>query len=454
MMLAEQIQALRRGEVTSVALVSAALEAAQRWQGSINAFISIESEQAMLAAAASDTRRDMGQVASALDGVPLALKDMFDRVGHRCSFGSRIPQIRSPNIAATVVRRLQNAGAIIIGSLNMAEFALGPTGHNVVFGHCRNPWDTARIAGGSSSGAAAAVAAGIVAGAIGSDTGGSIRIPAAACGVVGLKPTQGCVDAAGAMPLAPSLDCIGPVAASAADCAVLFDFMAGSAVADATPTRSLDSVRIAMASEEVLRQFDPQIAAAVEQAARELESRGAKLSIARLPDLSRLHELANVIQQMEAARAHAERLRMHSSLYTPHIRGRIEPGLAVPESTYLHAIEQRAIHCQAFVAETLGGAEALLLPVLGMLTPRIDQTDEAMPGSSPEIVGQLTRWTRWVNYLGVPSLSLACGVDGNGMPIGMQLIGRPHAEITLLNIAQRYQEGTAWHARRPGLPGE
>ncbi|MBS0419981.1 MAG: amidase [Proteobacteria bacterium] len=441
--------------MTTLEAVAHALDAAAQWQRAINAFISIERERALDAARILDAAGGAGHMA-------LAHKDMFDRRGRSSTCGSCFIEPVADR-SATVIERLEHAGAVAIGTLNMAEFALGPTGHNAVFGHCRNPWDRTRISGGSSSGPAAAVAAGIVAGSLGSDTGGSIRIPAACCGVVGLKPTQGRVSVAGVMPLAPSLDCVGPFARSAAECETLFRMIAGPDPRDPASQRqpdiepdaavSIESGRLAFPRESLLRDCDSEVIGALEEAVRHFAACGSEVVPAVLPDIPRLHELANVIQQSEAAHVHAVRLAQSPELYTPHIRERIEPGQRVTATAYLSAAAQRSSLQSQFVAETLIDAHALVLPVIGMPVPTIDETDEAALGGSSEIVGRMTRWTRWVNYLGMPALSIPCGRDRRGLPVGLQLIGRPFSEITLLAIARGFQASTDWHARRPPLPG-
>lgn len=461
MTLGEQIEALRCAKLTSAEAVSTSLQSIKTWQMTLNAFVAVDEAEARASALRSDARRLSGRAASAMDGVPLAHKDIFDRIGHRCRFGSRLIQ-QAPTLGATVMQRLEQAGAITIGALNMSEFALGPTGHNAVFGHCRNPWNPTRITGGSSSGAAAAVAAGIVGGSIGSDSGGSIRIPAACCGVVGLKPTQGRISTAGAMPLAPSLDCIGPLASNAIDCTTLFRLIAGPDSRDrasllqpplepAAPR--LTSIRLAVPQEAFMDDVDTEVAGVLETAVRDFASHGAQVSATPLPNISHLHDLADLIQQSEVAAGHLDLLTLHRARYTPHIRRRIEAGLFVAASAYLSALSQRSGYRAIFIAETLGDADALILPVLGIPVPPIDETDEAALGASSALVGRMTRWTRWLNYLGVPALSIPCGVDHQGMPIGLQLVGRPFSEITLLEIARRFQEHTDWHARRPQLGG-
>jgi aspartyl-tRNA(Asn)/glutamyl-tRNA(Gln) amidotransferase subunit A len=336
----------------------------------------------------------------------------------------------------------------------MSEFALGPTGHNATFGHCRNPWDPRRVAGGSSSGAAAAVAAGIVCGALGSDTGGSLRIPAACCGVVGLKPTQGRIGVRGAMPLAPSLDCVGPIARSVADCAVLFEVLISraaqsgrpSAAAGAQPERGL---RLIYPAAEVREAAAPEVSAALEGAAEAFRSAGVVIEQRGLPDIAHLHDLADVVQKPESAAAHYENLRRFREAYTPHVRRRIEPGFLVAAPAYARALAERESHLRAFVDETLAGAAALLIPTLGCPVPTVEDTDEEQSGPQVSLVARMTRWTRWLNYLGVPALSVPCGFDSAGCPIGLQLVGRPRRERVLLDIGLLFQERTGWHERQP-----
>jgi aspartyl-tRNA(Asn)/glutamyl-tRNA(Gln) amidotransferase subunit A len=461
MTLEQQIERLQQRRLTAVELVSDALRAAQDWQGTVNAFVRVDAESALAAAEASDKRRSEGQSLSIVDGIPLALKDMFDRPGYPCRFGSRFLQDPTQD-PATIVQALQDAGTIILGALNMAEFALGPTGHNSVFGHCRNPWNPEHITGGSSSGAAAAVAVAIVTGSIGSDSGGSIRIPAACCGVVGLKPTHGRVSVEGVMPLTPSLDCVGPFGRTAADCERLFRLIAspGPRGPD-TSARSrfeadisdLAHVQLAYPIDAIAGDTSPEIISAIDTAADQFARLGARIVPSRLPNIPALHALAETIQHSETSAVHRERLRQHRALYTPHILRRVEAGLSVMASDYIHALEQRAAYRSAFVAETLGNAHALMVPVLGLPVPRIDATDEAAVGGSPEIVARMTRWTRWVSYLGVPALSLPCGFDQSGLPIGLQLVGRPFSEMTLLKLARCFQDVTEWHSKTPS-PGD
>jgi aspartyl-tRNA(Asn)/glutamyl-tRNA(Gln) amidotransferase subunit A len=447
-MLLESIHALLRREVSSVELTTRSLERSARLQTSVNAFTSIETEAALARAAWADEQLAKGVVLGPLHGVPIAYKDMFDRAGRRCSFGSRMPQVSPPGASAPVLARLEAAGAVIVGALNMSEFALGPTGHNAAFGHCRNPWDTRRITGGSSSGAAAAVAAGMVLGAIGTDTGGSIRLPAACCGVVGLMPTQARVSLSGVQPCASSLDRVGPLARTVQDCRLLFQVMAE---ADSTPASAvLGSVPRKLLYPTLPLQIAPEIREAMDRAAALFVSLGIEVTPTTLPAIDELHDLADTIQKTEVFAAHRTRLEHSRAAFTPHVLRRIEAGEHVTALEYQRALQQRPEHLQRFLARTMLDGDALLLPALAFPVPGIDETDEERNGPLSALVRNMTRLTRWLNYLGVPALCLPCGVDGNNMPIGMQLVGRPCDEATLLELGQLFQSNSIHHERTFG----
>jgi aspartyl-tRNA(Asn)/glutamyl-tRNA(Gln) amidotransferase subunit A len=433
--LIEQAAEMARGEVTCVAATEITLRSIIASQPRVNAFLTIDSDAAMSAAAEADSRRARGAPLGALHGVPLAYKDMFDRVGHRCSFGSRIQQTEPALIDAAAVDRLQRAGGIALGALNMSEFALGPTGHNSTFGVCRNPHDPARISGGSSSGSAAAVAAGLVSGALGSDTGGSIRLPASCCGVTGLKPTQYAISATGAMPLSPSMDCVGPIALTARDCAALYQVLTDCQ----SPYPAVTRLRVAYPSKAIAATSTPDIAEAIDEAISELVRWGAEVIERPIPNLERLHDLAEVIQKSESAALHLQGLRDNRSQYSRHIRRRIEGGLIMSAVPYAQALMQRANHLENFLQTSLAQADILIIPTIGIPVPLIINTDEEVHGPLPEIFSGMTRWTRWLNYLGVPALSVPCGLDGAGMPIGMQIVGRPLSESALLEVGCLYQ---------------
>jgi aspartyl-tRNA(Asn)/glutamyl-tRNA(Gln) amidotransferase subunit A len=383
---------------------------------------------------------------------------MFYRAGHVSNCGSKIRRGWVAPTTSAALERLDAAGALQIGTLNMAEFAYGPTGHNEHWGDCRNPWDVTRITGGSSSGSGAAVAARLVFGALGSDTGGSVRLPAALCGVTGLKTTLGRVSRHGAMPLAHSLDTIGPLARSAQDCALLYAEIAGFDPRDATTSREsvnadisqpARGLRIGMASAWLERQAHPEVATAVRDAARAMREAGMTVQEVEPPDLEPLIAHAMVVMQAEASAQHARWMRERPADFGSAVRARLEPGYAIPATVYLDSLRLRAPFLEKFCAATLRDVDAFLLPVLNILAPTLEQTGASGGTEMRKVIAELTPLTRWVNYLGVPALALPGGFDTRGMPIGLQLVARPFAEETLLRIGHAFQQATDWHLRAP-----
>jgi aspartyl-tRNA(Asn)/glutamyl-tRNA(Gln) amidotransferase subunit A len=406
----------------------------------INSFIEVRGDDALSAARLADLRCANGEARLPIDGMSVAVKDMFSLEGRRATFGSAQGQQSFPAHSAPILQRLGGAGAINLGFLNMSEFALGPTGHNKTFGHCHNPWDLARVSGGSSSGASAALAAQFIDGAIGSDTGGSIRIPASCCGVVGLKPTAGQVSTEGTMPLSWTLDCVGPLARTALECARIFEV-----ISNAPTERCNESPRTRLlyprntidagTCGEVMEHLDRAMAVLVELGF-------AAVYEVPMPNIRELHDLAATVQAFESCIVHADNLRERRHLYTPHVLSRILPGLDISSETYILALDQRPRRLWDFLTTTLVAGRVLVLPTLGCLVPTIAETDQEQLGALPNLVGNMTQWTRWLNYLGLPALSLPCGVDRNGLPVGMQLVGPPMTERQLLSIAATYQEAT------------
>jgi len=436
----ELLAALARRDVSSEELVAGRLDRLEhRWRG-LNAFVEVCAEDALRRARASDLRRREGAPPRLLEGVPIALKDMFATPGRDCTFGAPPTDLSRGRGLAPVVRRLMEAGAINLGFLNMAPFALGATGHNPTFGDCRNPWDPSRIPGGSSSGAGAVVAAGVAAAAVGSDTGGSIRIPAACCGVVGLRATTDRVSSYGALPLAPPFDVVSPIATCVADVARVFEVISGvrTHIADGAGA----TTRLVYPQSQVFAGADPEIAGAVDRAVSLLATQGARVEAATLPDLAELHRLAEVVQAFEAAALHGHRLSLHPDAYAPHIQRRIEPGLVVSARAHAEALAERQGRREAFVREVLGGDGVLVVPTVPRPTPTLAETDPE--GPLGDAVAALTRWTRWVSYLDLPALSLPCGFDSHGMPIGLQLVAAPGQEHRLLGAAAMYEQLAQW----------
>lgn len=462
--LAQIASMLRSREVSAVEVLTAQLARARAVQPHINAFIRIDEEAAMVTARSLDTDAARGHFHGPLHGVPMAHKDMFYRQGLISTCGSAIRRDDPAITTATALKRLDAAGAIDFGTLNMAEFAYGPTGHNTHFGAARNPWNTSHITGGSSSGSGAAVAARATFAALGSDTGGSVRLPASLCGVTGLKVTTGRISRAGAMPLSFSMDTIGPLARTAEDCAILLQALAGSDAADATASsqvvpdlvsrlgQKLAGLRIGVPDKFFHDDLDAQVAAALDEARRTLAALGCSIVPVTIPDMRGAEAAATHVIAAEAASLHGNWLRNRPNDYSPQVRARLIRGLTVPAPRYIDALRLRAELLQKFMAEVFDKVDVLSVPSLAILTPTLAETDVGGGTKMDRILAQLTRLHRPFNYLGLPSVALPCGRAREGLPIAMQLAGRPFAEDVILHLAHAYQSVTDWHKASPSLP--
>jgi aspartyl-tRNA(Asn)/glutamyl-tRNA(Gln) amidotransferase subunit A len=463
--IAEAATALAKRQVSAQELVAAALERILEVQPRWNFALSIRSKRALEAAAAADAARARGEPTGALHGIPLMHKDMYYRAGETSTCGSRIREGFVPETTATVIRRLDQAGAIDLGRLNMAEFAVGLTGHNIHYGDCRNPWSPAHITGGSSSGAGSVTAPRCVFGALGSDTGGSVRVPASVNGVVGLKPTQGRVSRAGAMPLSPSLDCLGPLARTVEDCAWLFEVIAGEDPADSSASRRLVPAACTAAkqgAEEGLRdlrigiptsffedELDPDIQALMTASRETLADLGAELIEIDMPDMNRLATLQNILMGGEAAARHGPWLKAHFADYSPQVRARLLPGLVFGATAWQDAARLRPLLLKAFADAVFAKVDLLATPTMVIAPPTLDET---RLGDGPEMtamIATLGRCTRPINYLGLPALSLPMGLADNGVPAGLQLIGRPFDEALMFRAAGGFEQALGFTDQRP-----
>jgi aspartyl-tRNA(Asn)/glutamyl-tRNA(Gln) amidotransferase subunit A len=461
MTLAEAAAALRARRVSAVELLQAQIARARAVQPAINAFIRIDEEPAMAQARALDSEAARGHFRGPLHGVPMAHKDMFYRTGLVTTCGSAIRRDVRADTTATALERLDAAGAIDFGTLNMAEFAYGPTGHNVHVGAARNPWNTAHITGGSSSGSGAAVAARATFGALGSDTGGSVRLPASLCGVTGLKVSYGRVSRAGAMPLSYSMDTVGPLARTALDCALMLQVLAGADPRDPTTPaqpvpdyaarlqQPLGGLRVGVPNQFFHDDLDPVVARCIDEARRVLTSLGCRIIPVDLPDMRAAEVAATHVIAAEAATLHGNWLRTRPQDYSPQVRARLMRGLAVPASRYIDALRLRGELLQRFLSEVFNQVDVLHIPSLAIPTPTLAETDVGGGARMDRILALLTRLQRPLNFLGLPSIALPCGLTPNGMPVGMQLAGRPFAEDVILHLAHAFQQVTPWHARQP-----
>ncbi len=463
MSLSEAAEAIRCGAISAVALTEACLARIEAHDAKLNAFISVERDDALDAARRADAELAAGRLRGPLHGVPLAHKDMYYRKGHVSTCGSKIRRNYVPDITATVLARLEAAGALYLGGLNMSEFAAGPTGHNEHYGDCRNPWNRDHITGGSSSGSGAAAAARLAFGAMGSDTGGSVRLPAGLCGVVGLKPTAGRISRYGAMPRSWTNDTMGPLCRTVADCALMTAVIAGEDPDDPTTAavpvgdyraaaeRGIEGLRIGIPKGYFQEGVADTVAAVLDQVARTLEAAGARLVEVKVPDLKTVYRLGDVVSKSEAAAYHAKWLRACPDDYGQHTRTRTEAGFHIPATHYIDALRLRGRHVERFLGQVLREADVLLAPVIPMLTPRIDETAFDHAATVPEVVARMTSFTRPMNYLGLPSLSVPGGFGPGNLPISFQVIGRPFDEETLFAVGGAYQRATEWHAMSPAL---
>ncbi|MCW5605487.1 MAG: amidase [Burkholderiales bacterium] len=462
--LTEVAAAIRRGKLSSVEATRACLARAERVQPKLNCFISLEAEAALRAARKADRMlKKRGARLGPLHGVPLAHKDMYYRAGQISTGGSKILCDYRPTVTATVVERLERAGAIWLGSLNMAEFAANPTGHNDHWGHCRNPWNPLHMTGGSSSGSGSAVGARACFGSLGSDTGGSVRLPAAACGVIGLKPTYGLISRYGIMPRSWSQDTVGPLTRTAQDCARITRIIAGADPLDPTcATRpvpnyekelsgSVRGLRIGVPSNHYYEGATDDVRRCMEASLEVFRSLGARAVEITVPDPARLFLLSNTISISEASTIHHRWMRERPQDYSLYVRTRIEPGYQIPVTAYLEALNLRAHFLEEFMRSVYSKVDVLHAPVMIIPPPTIAETEPRASGDVSGIVGRITRNTRPTNYLGLPALSVPAGFSRDGLPIAFQLMGAPFSEALLFRAAHLYQQETEWHVRAPDL---
>ena len=438
--------AIASGEVSSEAATTAALDRLETVGRKLKAVKRLDRAGALESARAADKARASGARLGPLHGVPLAHKDLFYRKGELSEGGAKIRAGFRAEATATVIERLDAAGALDIGRLQLAEFALSPTGYNEHEGHPLNPWNAAHVPGGSSSGSGIAVAARCVAASLGTDTGGSLRHPGAMCGLVGLKPTWGLVPGDGVMPLSASLDCPGPLTRTARDAALMMSVMTQR---NHTLSGDVHGMTIALPGGYYRETLHPAIAKALEEAAAVFRDRGATMIETAPPDMALINALMHLLMSVEAATIHRRWLIERPGDYADQVRSRIEPGLFYPATRYVEALAMRASLTREWIGACMGSADVALIPAIPVPVPTIAATTEGTPADVARAIAAVTHCTRGINYLGLPATSVPCGFDGAGLPIGFQLIGRPFAETTILNAAAAYQDATDWHNRIP-----
>jgi aspartyl-tRNA(Asn)/glutamyl-tRNA(Gln) amidotransferase subunit A len=454
--------AIAAGKVSAREVLESCLDRTRRLQPLLNPYLEYNATEAVIAADKADLMLKRGHRTGPLHGVPLAHKDMYYRSGRISSCGSRLRADTPQRQTATVIQRLDEAGAVETGRLVMVEFALGPHGYNANYPLCRNAWSPDHIPCGSSSGSGVAVSAGMVYGSLGSDTGGSIRCPAAVSGVVGLAPTYGRVSRSGVMPMSFSLDVVGPLARRARDCARLLSIIAGADSADATSLSAsvpdyeaaIDALtplpRIGIACGYFDEALHPAIASMLSQAVDVLRRIGFRVEDVAMP-AEALHEIAELhplVMKSEGAANHMNDMRARSDEYTPEVKNRLQAGFFIPATAYIQALKLRGAYLQSFAKEAFRSSDLIMTPVLAGPTPTISETLNTQGEAYLKMVARLTRNTKVVNYLGLPAISVPCGfVDG--LPVAFQLIGRPLAEAELLTAAHRYEQETRWYETIP-----
>lgn len=462
--LAEAISALSSGKLTSQQITRACLDRINAVGETLNCIAGIDAEAAMDAALAMDIRIEKGETPGPLAGIPLAHKDMFYRQNRKSECGSNIRKDFMPEVTSGVLERLDAAGALDIARLNMVEFAIGVTGHNEITGPVHNPWNTDYITGGSSSGSGAAVAAGLVFGALGSDTGGSIRFPASCCGLVGLKPTYGRVSRFGTMPLSFSLDTVGPLTRTVTDNALLFQIIAGHDQRDIASScleksdvlskleDGVQSLRLGVPQNYFFENLNEEMRGLMDSAIGIFSKLGAEIVPIAIPkSISVANGLTSLITSTEGAAIHAPWLRNRSNDYGRQTLGRLTAGALTPATTYFDALYFRQEVLIEFMEAVFRTADILISPVMMMPVPTIAESDlYANPGFSKYIV-EMGHATRPINYLGLPGLSVPCGFTDNGLPSAIQLVGQPFDEATLYRAARAYERKTGCTNHKPTI---
>lgn len=447
--LADLSSRIRGGQVSPVEATEACLRRIEERDGQLNSFLTVCAETALSEARERAEELAAGRWRGPLHGVPLGLKDLFLTRGVRTTAGSLILKDWVPDRDATVVRFLRHAGAVLLGKLNMHEFAFGATSENPHYGTVRNPHDPERVAGGSSGGSGAAVAAGLCYGALGSDTGGSIRCPAAVCGIVGLKPTYGRVSRAGVLPLAWSLDHVGTMTRTVTDTALMLEAIAGHDPADPTSARrpvppysrllegGVRGLKLGVPRDFFWNPVHPEVAARVDEAIAALAGEGAEVVEVDLPCLSYFPAVQALIICAEATAYHRRYLRERSEEYGRGVLMRLVQGLFVNGADYLDAQRARRLVRREFL-ECLRRVDALLTPAVPIPAPRIGQPSLVLGETEAPPQHYLVRNTAVFNLTGLPAVSVPCGL-AEGLPVGLQIAGRPWEEAKVLRIARSWE---------------
>jgi len=446
-------ESVRAGSTSPVELVELLLEQIHRTDQSVKAYVTVCEDQALESARSAEKQIKSCREVGPLHGIPVSIKDLFETEGVRTSCGSKLLGSHVPKADCSVVRRLKRAGAIILGKLNMHEFALG-----AITPPTRNPWNLQRIPGGSSGGPAAAIAACSALATIGSDTGGSIRIPASLCGVVGLKPTYGRVSRAGVFPESWSLDHVGPITRRVEDSAFLLSIIAGYDEMDPTSSQKkvpdyISSLRQEVAGLKVgvprnyfFDRCDDEVHAAVTEAISVLRELRCIPIEFDFPQPNEIMAAQTTIELCESTAFHEPWLASRPDDYTPDVRLLLEQGLFIPATVYLKALRFRGL-ITSEVAKLFRDFDVIVTPTEPIVAPPVGEGFVELRRVEEDVTTALARYVSPFNLTGLPALSIPCGFSRNGLPIGLQIVGRHFEESTVLQVGQAYEQATDWHMR-------
>jgi len=453
---------IQKKEVTPLEIVEAFLSRIESLEPKLNSFITLLYDQAIESATQAEKEIQAGRYVGPLHGIPFGLKDLFYVKGIRNTSGSKIYDNFIPDYDSTIALRLKKAGGILLGKLNMHPLAYGPTGENEEYGHMHNPWNLDLIAGGSSGGNGSAVASGECPFAMGSDTGGSVRIPAALCGIVGFKPTYGRLSRYGMTVLAWSQDHPGPMTRTVEDCALVMNAIAGYDPNDPTSinlpvqdytralTGEIKGFRLGVIKEFFDLPIESQVKISFWRAMDKLTELGAIISEISWPIYHYGTAIASLIQMAEATSYHRELIRKKGPLIYPPVRLRLEAGVFISATDYIQAQRARSL----FYIQSLNlfkNLDLIVTPTVPVTAFSIGTSSLVLDGQKVNVISLLTQYTRPFNLNGFPAITVPCGFSEDQLPIGLQFVGRPFDEESVLRSAHAYEQATLWHLRRPPL---
>jgi len=454
---------LQKKEISPVELFNEAIERIHQLQPKLNSFITVTEEEGRKAATEAESEIRKGQYRGPLHGIPISIKDLFATRGVRTTAGSKVLAQWVPDYDATAVARLHQAGMVLVGKTHMHEFAYGVTSDNPHYGPARNPWDPTRVPGGSSGGSAAAVASSQCTASLGSDSGGSIRTPAAVCGVVGLKPTYGRVSRYGAIPLAWSLDHVGPLTKSVEDAAIMLAAIAGPDPKDPSASSrpladyrqemrgSIRGLRLGVPRQYFFEHVDPEIQKLVSAAIHQLESMGATLVEVDIPDLENCSAMEAHITLAEATSYHEPYLKRQADDYGPGVRTNLEAGRYLLATDYVKSQRARTLLQRNF-NQAFKHADVIVSPTLPALPPLVGEVWVQSGNLREHVIDAFLRFNIPFDLTGFPAISIPCGLGSTGLPIGLQIAGKAFDETTVLRVANAYEQSTEWHLVRYALP--